>query len=573
MPPHRLLVAFVLTAVAVTTPAPPAASDPGGARPTRVRAEAGSEGSLLVHGEYPPVRSSCLEPTQPLLHARYRGAVEVARATDGSLTLIGELPFEEYLKGIAEVPRSWPLEALKAQVVAARSYAAVQLSRSTSEGRALGYDLCATDACQVYLGMGVEAGPWGSRWVRAVEETQGEVLVHGGEPAETFYFSTSNGRTYSNQEVWGSDPLPYLPSVAEADDGESPLSRWRVAIPFDDLAQFLRSGGHWGEGPIRAARADGDALVLRGRDRTRISHEHLRSALNAAAPCQAPDRYPPTEPGGYRLPQTVPSIWFDARVEGRSLVLEGRGWGHGIGMVQWGAKGKADRGLGYGDILSAYYGGLRPQERPGPGTIRVLIAKGLRSLTIVPSGDATLQGLGRAPEAPWRVTPAGRERLRVRRGPAPAPQLAVTELRASASLERTVKVRFHSSHNVRTRIEFLADGEMIGASPWRSRDDGRASLSAEAFEGTEVLRVRATNGVDTVVSDAIEASAAEGDPDAAPEEAPGPSPAPEHPGRPAALPDDEGGTPILPIAGGAVLIVVLALLVLRAGARKRLHHD
>jgi stage II sporulation protein D len=89
----------------------------------------------------------------------------VAKSDDGSLYLIGELGFEDYLKGIAEVPRSWPMEALKAQVVAARTYAMNSLQAGSSEGRALGYDLCATQACQVYLGMGVEAGAWGSRWV------------------------------------------------------------------------------------------------------------------------------------------------------------------------------------------------------------------------------------------------------------------------------------------------------------------------------------------------------------------------------------------------------------------------
>src|SRR5918992_2592496 len=96
--------------------------------PSRVRFTAAPGESLVVHGEYPPTQSSCVDPTQPVLHARYRGTVEVLRAADGSLSLIGELAFEDYLKGIAEVPRDWPMEALKAQVVAARTYALSRLS-------------------------------------------------------------------------------------------------------------------------------------------------------------------------------------------------------------------------------------------------------------------------------------------------------------------------------------------------------------------------------------------------------------------------------------------------------------
>jgi peptidoglycan hydrolase-like amidase len=102
---------------------PPASAQRREPPPNRASFTAAPGDSLLVHGEYPPVQSSCVDPTQPLLHARYRGTVEVLRAGDGSLSLIGELSFEDYLKGIAEVPRDWPMEALKAQVVAARSYA------------------------------------------------------------------------------------------------------------------------------------------------------------------------------------------------------------------------------------------------------------------------------------------------------------------------------------------------------------------------------------------------------------------------------------------------------------------
>lgn len=503
--PRSLLPVLLLFAGLPLAPASAAPSPP-----QKVRIEAAPGGSLLVHGEYPPVRSSCVDPVQPVLHARYRGVVEVGRESNGSLYLIGELPFEEYLKGIAEVPRSWPMEALKAQVIAARSYATVQLSRSSSDEEALGYDLCATDACQVYLGMGVEAGPWGSRWVRAVERTAGQVLLYQGEPAETLYFSTSSGRTYGNDRVFGSSPLPYLRGIRERDDGESPVSHWTVRIPFDDLARLLRAAGRWQGGAIRRARDDGRHIVLRGagpEERTVLHRDDLRSALNATARCLMPDRYPTTEADGYRLPQPVPSIWYEAEQDGRALVLKGRGWGHGVGMVQWGAKGKADRGLGAGDILAAYYGGLRPRRVSPPGTIRVLIARGLRSLTIAPEGEAGVRIPRRdgAPRPPWRIT-AGKG-IRVRHGGEPPALLEVEGFAASrrGRPREPVRATFTASAGVRARLEFLQDGRVVETTDWKPFREEAVVLRERLPEEPGRYRVRAaaSDGVDTVTTRAV----------------------------------------------------------------------
>src|SRR5712691_2629166 len=94
--------------------------------------------SVLLHGTYPKVSSSCVAPVQPTLHARYPGTVEIGKDTDGTLFVIGVLPFEDYLKGIAEMPRTWPLAALEAQVVAARSYALANLAYPNPTGSRLG---------------------------------------------------------------------------------------------------------------------------------------------------------------------------------------------------------------------------------------------------------------------------------------------------------------------------------------------------------------------------------------------------------------------------------------------------
>ena len=375
------------------TPSPSSTESPADGAATSLRLTPPPRGSFLVRGRYPIVPSRCRHAERPLLQGRFPGVLHVGSADDGTLTLTVALPFERYLEGIAEVPPSWPRAALEAQAIAARSYALATTGWSGQEGERLGQPICATTSCQVYRGIPVPPDPTHKRWVGAVRRTDGEVLVRDGSIADTVYFSTSNGRTYANEDVFGSSPLPYLRSVVERDDGASPTSRWRVRLPFRDLAQFLRAGGLWPRGrAIADARPDGLSLTLRGGGTTRsIDAGDLRAAVNTWAPCLHPARYPPTGPKG-TLPLTIPSHWLRLSSAGNAVVVTGRGWGHGVGMVQWGAYGKARRGLSASDILAYYYGGLRPQRHPEPGLIRVQIGTGLTVLRISPSGPGAKIG-------------------------------------------------------------------------------------------------------------------------------------------------------------------------------------
>jgi SpoIID/LytB domain protein len=551
MSARRLLALAAAVAVVAVIPTPAAEG-----APSRLRISAPAEGSLLVHGEYPPVQSSCADPDQPVLHARYRGTIEVVRRDDGSLSLIGELPFEDYVKGIAEVPRDWPMEALKAQVVAARTYALNRLQNADPGGD---YDLCATTSCQVYVGMRVEAGPWGDRWIRAVDRTAGQVLVFEGQPAITYYSSTSPGRTFDVEDVFGGEALPYLRGHEETDDGASPLAYWRVEVPFADLARFLTAEGMWGGGSIRGVQVSGGRIrVLGGRGLT-LSKDSLRDVLNEWASCLMPDRYPPTEPDGYQLPQTVPSGWYRADADGGVLALAGRGWGHGIGMVQWGAYGKAKRDLGYGDILADYYGGLRPQPVQLPGTIRILIAEGLRSITVEPDGEArTNPSVGRPP--PWAITSTGT--LRVRRGRPPAPALEVTGVRlpSRAAPGAEYAVRMTASDDVEASVDFLSDGEAIGSAGPLNLSEGSTRLRFTAPPlppDTYRVHLSATDGVDTVtaVNDRVLV------------EGTAPEPTTTEGARPEADPDRSG----VWIAVAALALALLGLLLLTALRRKGLH--
>jgi len=287
------------------------------------------------------------------------------------------------------VPPTWPKAALQAQVIAARSYVLSRTGFVGAQGDPLDTSICGTADCQVYGGIPHPRPPGIRRWYDAVRSTRGQVLLDGDRPADTVYFSTSNGRTYGNDEVFGSSPLPYLRPVVERDDGASPLSRWRVELPFGDLTTVLRAEGSWPRGgPITSATVDGSSVALAGGGQTRtIDAGALRDAVNTWAPCLLPGRYPS---GG--LPVTIPSGWFTVASGPRGLVVDGRGWGHGVGMVQWGAYGKAARGWSASRILAFYYGGLTPRPYPEPGTMQVVVTTGLRSMTVDPSGPGATIG-------------------------------------------------------------------------------------------------------------------------------------------------------------------------------------
>jgi stage II sporulation protein D len=357
----------------------------------RVALQAPVAGSFLVRGRYPHVHSSCVGYEQPHLLARYPGELSVRLADDGTLALVVTLTFEDYLRGIAEVPPTWPVAALEAQAIAARSYALATTGWDGAEGETLDTPICATTSCQVYRGIPVTRVPGIARWYAAVRRTTGRILTWDDRPADTVYFSTSNGRTYANEDVFGSDPLPYLRPRVERSDGASPLSRWRARIGFRDLAGFLARGGLWSGGRSIAA-VSGDGSTLTVTDGSGTSHaidgSAFRDAVNTWAPCLRPNVYP--QDG---MPVTIPSRWMRAGSAAGTATIDGRGWGHGVGMVQWGAYGKARQGWSADRILGFYYGGLRPHPFPEPGLIHVQVADGLTSVRLRASGrGATIDG-------------------------------------------------------------------------------------------------------------------------------------------------------------------------------------
>ena len=181
------------------------------------------------------------------------------------------LPFERYLEGIAEVPPTWPRAALEAQAIAARTRSPTTGWAGT-EGELLGERSARRPPARSTGARRSRPTPT-TNWVRAVRRTRGSMLLSDGRPAQTVYFSTSNGRTYGNEDVFGSSPLPYLRPVVERDDGASPSSRGAGCACRSATCRFLRADGSWPGGrAIRVARPRGDAVVLEARafdDRSR----------------------------------------------------------------------------------------------------------------------------------------------------------------------------------------------------------------------------------------------------------------------------------------------------------------
>jgi len=347
----------------------------------------------------------------------YGGPITVT-AGDSGLVVIEETEVESYLLGIAEVPFVWPTEALRAQAIAARSYLAWTLDRGRSaNGRRFGYDICATDRCQVYRGLSGVRSDTGYRWSSAVMSTAGEILVVDGSPLQALYSSTSGGRTRSVEDVFGGTPNQHLRAVASTDES-SPFTDWRFPIEFDEMEALVREAGHL-NGDLLTVRtrltADGQGpwmvdIVGTG-GVVSVGTWQLRTDLNRAASTLFPERFPVTRPdeSGHRYPQTIMSPtfvigemlrytpeWYGPRVE-PYFEVQGHGWGHLVGMSQYGAEAMARNGSSAEEILSHFYGGLTPQAASGilPETVRIGLTTDSEAVSLEPDGPVTVRVDGR----------------------------------------------------------------------------------------------------------------------------------------------------------------------------------
>lgn len=337
--------------------------------------------------------------------ARYRGSLDIAPAPKGGLSMVNELAFEDYLKGIAEVPGRWPTEALRAQAIAARTYVLWELARGRSpEGRQLGYDICATVACQVYRGLDNESGSSGAAWADAVESTRSVAVTHGGKPILARYHSTSGGRTRNNEDVFTSEgSRPYLKAVDSPNEQASPLFKWTSKFQKAQLEQILTADK---EVPLKGSlvdirfvkHPDGSAkpneVVITGTSgETTVRAATFSRVVSREAKKRWPDEFPPANPAlpGSKLPDAVPSSNMSFRVEGEVIVVDGAGWGHGVGMSQYGALGMAEEGMAAEEILKHFYLDTAVEKVEEPEGVRVGIGTGAQKIIIEGSDEFRIE--------------------------------------------------------------------------------------------------------------------------------------------------------------------------------------
>lgn len=263
----------------------------------------------------------------------YRGMVEVWN-TSGGLQVINQVALEDYVRGVMKVEANpeWPVEALKTQAVVARTFA---LYERLGSPEAL-YHLQATTASQVYRGVSGED----PRTDRAVWETQGMVLAYRGRIIPAFYHAASGGWTEDAVEVW-EKRYPFIVGVEDPFSHEAPHHHWEERIPSFEIREALLTAG-WRVGEIlqietvRRTRS-GRVRWLRiwdGAGWLSINGKRFREILG-------PDR--------------IRSTRFTIYPEGPAFLFVGQGWGHGVGLSQWGAKGMADLAYDYTRILKYYF--------------------------------------------------------------------------------------------------------------------------------------------------------------------------------------------------------------------------
>lgn len=285
---------------------------------------------------------------------RLPGRIRIS-ARNGGIRVVAVVPLEEYVAAVLsrEAAPSFLPEALSALAVASRTYT----FSAMASPRDPDYDVVAGVEDQMFEGVEDIGGVFRS----AAESTRGETLFYQGGLARTVYHSTCGGMTESAARVWGKD-VPYLRSVWCEDCRESPAWRWEYRMGRAEGRRVALALG------VRA----GDDLRIAIADRTPAGRaRHVRFTSGGVIQERKAARF--RQAAGYAR---VKSLWMEMVPVGDGWRFTGNGYGHGVGMCQWGSNGMAKRGAGYREILARYYpltrivslpGGLRPLARGAGG--------------------------------------------------------------------------------------------------------------------------------------------------------------------------------------------------------------
>lgn len=317
---------------------------------------------------------------------KYRGEIIIKRNSSSNMTVINYLGLEEYLYGIREVPSDWPLEALKAQAVAARNYAVASMNKHRDDG----FDLCNTTHCQVYRGFDGES----PRNNRAIDETSSKILTYNGKIVSTFFHSNSGGYTEDSEKVWGSY-IPYIRGIKDDFSIGAPNSNWTKVYSVDSIKNVLESKGmnigdisslypekYSKNGSVQVLTIKGPSNKLtleKDNIRKVFGYNEIKSlAFNVSTDIDFFIKGSNMNNTTKKPLNRVVLLSSDKSVKTLSnktykifngidykkvsgaptkYIFNGKGWGHGLGMSQWGAKRMAELGYTYEDILLHYYTG------------------------------------------------------------------------------------------------------------------------------------------------------------------------------------------------------------------------
>lgn len=269
---------------------------------------------------------------------KFRGEMDIIRTRELRVLVINHLDIEDYIGGVLyhEVSHWWPMEALKAQAIAARTFAIYKSLEAVNKE----YDLRSDIYSQVYGGKTAER----FRTVRAVEETAGKILVYKQEILPAYYHATCGGHTENASLLWNTSPEPLKGRPCRYCE-MSPHFNWFRKLSLDSVEKCLNEAGY----KIR----DIKEIETSPRDASgRVKTVSVIDSLGV-------EKMPANK---FRLaigPNVVKSANFTVRVQDGDAIFEGKGWGHGVGMCQWGAYFMARRGLETADILRFYYPGAR----------------------------------------------------------------------------------------------------------------------------------------------------------------------------------------------------------------------
>jgi stage II sporulation protein D len=287
--------------------------------------------------------------------SRFRGHLDVIKTSDGFLIAVNNLDVESYLYGVLhhEVAPWWPMEALKAQAIAARTYALYERLLNKSRD----YDLKSTTSSQVYGGSTNER----YRTRRAVDETAGKVLAFQGKIFPAYFHATCAGTTAAASELWKISLPPLGGKVLCGYCRMSPHYSWETKVALSDIEETLTSRGR-GVGRILSitpisqtpsGRVGSIRLIGTGGE-TVMAAKDFRIWV-----------------GGNRVRSTS----FSISLKEDAAIFRGKGWGHGVGLCQWGSLGQALLGRDAKKILNVYYPGsevtdfdadLKPYVGSGP---------------------------------------------------------------------------------------------------------------------------------------------------------------------------------------------------------------